>query len=184
MAKCIAVKLVRPRQKDSSRTAFTRHLPSVYRGIHPFTGRLHFLLRPYVRELRRKFLFFADNLVACSQRHIYIRSPSWLLDRLIALRRIPPPKANDKQICLNGKSCASCCWAKRWIPEPESRAFPKTPDQRSRERRAPANLFSTEDSVNLVARSGPGQPLRRMPYRMERMAGSKETCVTGSPLTR
>jgi hypothetical protein len=32
-----------------------------------------------LRSRAKKKLFFTDNLVACSQRHIYIRSPSWPL---------------------------------------------------------------------------------------------------------
>ena len=55
---------------------------------------------------------------------------------------------------------------KRWIPEPESRAFPKTPDQRFLMRKRLA--------------AAPGE----LPYRTERMAGSKETWVANSPLMR
>lgn len=135
--------------------AFTEHLPSKYIEMRWFYTQLTFFTCALPGQPSENlFDFFCT---------IYLRvreEPS-----RVTLRRDGALVAEDKA-SLGQRRTPCAAGQKRWIPEPESRAFPKTPDQRFLMRKRLA--------------AAPGE----LPYRTERMAGSKETWVTNSPLMR
>ena len=117
LAKCTVTKSQRP---GCTRSGLQRiyHLNTSKPSV--FTIRLHFLPHPYVAaQFRKTFLIFFEQCTC-----LFLKS---LLESLsIPTVRLPP---KTRRVWINGATRGPL--DKRWIPEPESRAFPKTPDQRS-----------------------------------------------------
>ena len=111
------------------KAAFTGYLPSKYRSGHALTSFLHFLRGAYFAKSAKTYFEVFETI--CLRLYGDPSTVTLHRDGALVARPCGGNRCREKDKAGLDQRCSSrAVGQKRWIPEPESRAFPKTPDQR------------------------------------------------------